>query len=78
MGDAPWLFKQGMARARLDADVVREAVTADGVPSEWIIPHNSLPDHVFLYLHGGGLLFGLTPPHLQMGAYLAQGMGGAS
>jgi acetyl esterase/lipase len=27
---------------------------------------------VLLYLHGGGFVFGLTPPHLQMGAYLAK------
>jgi monoterpene epsilon-lactone hydrolase len=72
---AHWLIKQGMARVRLDADVIREAVTADGVPCKWIIPQNSPTDHVLLYLHGGGFVFGLTPPHLQMGAYLAQKMG---
>jgi monoterpene epsilon-lactone hydrolase len=72
---AHWLLTQGMARVRLDADVIREAVTADGVPCEWIIPQNSSTDHVLLYLHGGGFVFGLTPPHLQMGADLAQKMG---
>ncbi|MBI5962839.1 MAG: alpha/beta hydrolase fold domain-containing protein [Chloroflexi bacterium] len=36
---------------------------------------NSLTDQVLLYLHGGGFVFGLIPPHLQMGAYLAQKMG---
>ena len=35
---AHWLLKRGMARVQLDADVIREAVTADGVPCEWIIP----------------------------------------
>jgi monoterpene epsilon-lactone hydrolase len=72
---AHWLLKQGMARVRLDADVIRKAVTADGVPCEWIIPQNSPTDQVLLYLHGGGFVFGLTPPHLQMGAYLAKKMG---
>ena len=72
---AHWLLKQGIARVRLDADVIREAVTADGVPCEWIIPQNSPTDQVLLYLHGGGFVFGLTPPHLQMGACLAQKMG---
>jgi monoterpene epsilon-lactone hydrolase len=42
------------------------------VPCEWLIPHNSRLDRVVLYLHGGGFVFGLTPPHLSMGAYLAK------
>ncbi len=33
------------------------------------------PGQVLLYLHGGGFVYGLSPPHLQMGAYLAQKMG---
>ena len=68
------LLKQGMARVQLDADVLREAVTADGVAGEWLIPHDCPPDQVLLYLHGGGFVYGLTPQHLQMGAYLAQKM----
>jgi acetyl esterase/lipase len=68
------LLKQGTARVQLGADVTREAVTADGVPCEWIIPQNSPTDQALLYLHGGGFVFGLTPQHLQMGAYLAQKM----
>ncbi|MBI5962840.1 MAG: hypothetical protein HY863_05150 [Chloroflexi bacterium] len=32
------LLKQGMARVRLGADVIREAVSADGVPCEWVFP----------------------------------------
>jgi len=72
---ACWLIKQGLARTRLGAEVIREAVLADGVPCEWLIPKNSLSDQVLLYLHGGGFVFGLTPQHLQMGAYLAQNLG---
>jgi len=72
---AHFLLKQGIAHLQLGADVIREAVTADGVPCEWIIPQNSQTEQVLLYLHGGGFVFGLTPPHLQMGAYLAQKMG---
>ena len=70
-----WFLKQGMARVKLDANVIRKTVTADGVPCEWMIPKNSLTDRVLLYLHGGGFVFGLTPLHLQMGAYLAQKIG---
>ncbi len=71
---AHWLLKRSMAHLQLDFDVTHEVVSADGVPCEWIIPSNSPADQVLLYLHGGGFVFGLTPPHLQLGAYLAQKM----
>jgi epsilon-lactone hydrolase len=70
-----WVLKRGMAHVRLEADVTREAVLANGVACEWIIPTNSPTDIVLLYLHGGGFVMGLTPPHLQMVAYLANKMG---
>lgn len=57
---AHWLLEQGRARVRLDAGVIRESVTADGVPCEWIIPRNSPADPVLLCLHGSGFVFGLT------------------
>jgi monoterpene epsilon-lactone hydrolase len=69
---ANWLIEQGRARLRLDPHVDREAVSANGVSCEWLIPHNSRTDRVLLYLHGGGFVFGLTPPHLHLGAYLAK------
>jgi monoterpene epsilon-lactone hydrolase len=72
---AHWFLQQGVARVRLDADVIRKAATADGVPCEWIIPQDGPTDQVLLYLHGGGFVFGLTPPHLRMGACLARKMG---
>jgi acetyl esterase/lipase len=70
-----WLLKQGMERVQLDVDVTRKAVFADGVPCEWIIPKQSKTDQVLLYLHGGGFVLGLTPPHLQMVAHLVKKMG---
>jgi monoterpene epsilon-lactone hydrolase len=72
---AHWLLKQAMVHARLDTDTRREAISADGVPCEWIIPQNSPGDGVLLYLHGGGFVYGLTPQHLKMVAYLASKMG---
>ncbi len=72
---AHFFLKLGITHAQLGADVIRETASVDGVPCEWIIPPNSLADRVLLYLHGGGFVFGLTPLHLQMGAYLAQNMG---
>ena len=47
------------ARAQLPADVGRQAVSADGVPCEWLIPQNSPPDLVLVYLHDGGVVAGL-------------------
>lgn len=70
-----WLLKQGMSRVQLDIDVAREAVSADGVSCEWVIPQSSPTDQVLLYLHGGGFVLGLTPPHLQMVTHFAQKMG---
>lgn len=72
---AHYLLKEGMAHVQLGSGVIREAVSADGVPCEWVIPQNSLADQVLLYLHGGGFVFGMTPPHLHMASYLAQNMG---
>lgn len=68
-------LKLSLPFVRLKAGAKRKAVSADGVPCEWIIPQNCHPDRVLLYLHGGGFVFGQTPPHLQMGAWLAKRMG---
>ena len=72
---AHWLLKLGMSRVKLDPDVSHEPIRADGVPCEWIIPQGKPIDRVLLYLHGGGFVFGQTPQHMQVGAYLAQKMG---
>ena len=69
---AYWLLKQSMAHVRPDFNSVHEAVSVDGVPCVWIIPPDASKGKVLLYLHGGGFVYGLTPPHLKMGAYLAQ------
>jgi epsilon-lactone hydrolase len=70
-----WLLRQSITRIRMAADVTREAVSADGVACEWLIPQNSPRDQALLYIHGGGFVFGMTPLHLEMVAYLAQKMG---
>jgi epsilon-lactone hydrolase len=71
---ARWLIKQGLQRLRLPADVIHETVSAGGVPCEWLIPPGSPRDRVLLYLHGGGFVFGQTPQHLEMVAYLVKKM----
>jgi len=69
------LNRIGVSRVQLDSGVVREAVNADCVSCEWIIPPNNRSDQVLLYIHGGGFVFGQTPLHLQMGSYLAKKKG---
>jgi monoterpene epsilon-lactone hydrolase len=72
---ARWVIEQGLARVRLPADIARETVSANGVACEWIMPQGSPKDKVLLYLHGGGFIYGLTPLHLEMVAYLAEKIG---
>jgi monoterpene epsilon-lactone hydrolase len=72
---ANWLLKQGVNHVRMPAKVKREIVSADGVRCEWLIPQNSTSDQALLYLHGGGFVYGLTPPHLEMVAHITQKMG---
>ena len=71
---ANWLIQRSLAHARLEPAVMRQSVSANGVSCHWLIPQNSPTDRVLLYLHGGGFVFGLSPQHLQMGAWLAQRM----
>jgi epsilon-lactone hydrolase len=69
------LLKRGLDQVQLGDDLTREPVSADGTPCEWIIPRGSSPEQVLIYLHGGGFVYGQTPQHLQIGAYLAKKMG---
>jgi epsilon-lactone hydrolase len=69
-----WLIKLGMARVPLAAEITRSSVSADGVRCVWLIPESSPKNQVLIYLHGGGFVYGLTPPHFEMVAYLAQKM----
>jgi epsilon-lactone hydrolase len=68
-------LKLGTAQVRLPSGITRESVSADGVPCDWLIPDGSPRNQALLYLHGGGFVYGQTPPHLQMVAYLAGKMG---
>lgn len=69
------LNRWSLRRARMPAGVIRQPVSADGVPCDWLIPDGSPGDRALIYLHGGGFVYGQTLPHLQMGTYLAQKMG---
>jgi len=49
---AHWLIKLGMVYVRLDFDMTHEAISADGVRCERVIPQNSPKSKVLPYLHG--------------------------
>ena len=53
-------------------DVKCEAVSAGGVPAEWIVPPNAAADRVILYLHGGGYVMGSINTHRAMIARIAR------
>ncbi len=71
---ARWSERRSAQRVPLPAGITREVVSADGVRCEWFIPQDSPHDHVLLYLHGGGFIYGLTSLHRQMVIALAQKM----
>lgn len=53
-------------RYPLPADVRTEAVDANGVPAEWTTTPTAHPDHVILFLHGGGYISGSIVSHRHM------------
>src|SRR5512143_2467981 len=57
---------------RVARDVTCEALQAEGVPAEWIVPPNAAADRVILYLHGGGYVMGSINTHRAMIARIAR------
>jgi len=57
---------------RVARDVKCEAVSAGGVPAEWIVPPEAAEDRVILYLHGGGYVMGSINTHRAMIARIAR------
>src|SRR3989442_4795350 len=53
-------------------DVKCEAVTAGGVPAEWIVAPGAADDRVILYLHGGGYVMGSVNTHRAMIARISR------
>src|ERR1700693_3638162 len=53
-------------------DVKCEAISAGGVPAEWIVPPGAADDRVILYLHGGGYVMGSINTHRPMIARIAR------
>lgn len=68
------IIELGTRRMQLPADIERGTIWVDDVPCEWFVPQNCRQDQVLLYLHGGAFVFGLSPLHIEMLAYLARTM----
>ncbi len=58
-------MRSGMERVgeRVASDVKCEAVRADGIGAEWIVPPGAASERVILYLHGGGYVMGSINTH---------------
>ncbi|MFM8408864.1 MAG: alpha/beta hydrolase [Alphaproteobacteria bacterium] len=64
-----------LTAAPLPADVSSEAVTADGVPAEWVVADGADPGRAVLYLHGGGYVIGSIATHRDLAARLSRATG---
>ena len=74
LGSSDRFLKQVNHHIRPGKGVLRQSISINGVTCDWLIPTDEKPGLVLLYFHGGGFVFGQTPLHLQMGAYLARKM----
>jgi acetyl esterase/lipase len=55
--------------------VICEAVSANGVDAEWIVPADAPRDKAILYLHGGGFRLGSVTSHRDLIARIAEASG---
>jgi monoterpene epsilon-lactone hydrolase len=65
-------FEQMAAMLPVDADIKREAVTANGVKSEWVSAPEADSGRAILYLHGGGYVIGSINTHRSLAARLSR------
>ncbi len=56
----------------LDLNVRIEAVTVDGMPSEWVVDPHALPGRRLLYLHGGAFTMGSPKSHRAITANMSR------
>jgi len=61
----------GAKQIRVPQGLLWEAVDADGIRCEWLIPSNAVSDSVLLYLHGGGGVLGLYNSARKMTGHIA-------
>jgi len=57
---------------RMPKDVSAEPSRVAGVSGTWLTPEGAPTDALVLFIHGGGIFFGLTPAHKQAAALIAR------
>ncbi len=50
--------KQDLENFPIPSNIVIKSTMLDKIPAEWVIPPNSIKDHVILHIHGGGWILG--------------------
>jgi acetyl esterase/lipase len=56
----------------VEADIKREAVTAGGIPAEWVSAPDVDAGRAVLYLHGGGYVIGSINTHRSLAARISR------
>jgi monoterpene epsilon-lactone hydrolase len=56
---------------RVPRNVCLQAISANGVPSDWLEPDNATPGRAILYLHGGGYVIGSPTTHRGLAGNIA-------
>lgn len=52
--------------------ITRKNIVIAGVPCAWFLPRNAADDHVVIYIHGGGFIFGSIDSHARMVSHIAR------
>src|SRR5437870_1568409 len=60
------IYSKALQQYQPAADVRIEAVTANGVPCEWMVPPNAAGNRTLLYVHGGGYVVGSPAEYRDM------------
>ena len=61
--------------AQLPAGLIRESLTVNGVPAEWVTARGAAADRAVLYLHGGGYVIGSIATHRELAARISAASG---
>lgn len=68
-------FEQALSMIPTPTDLRCEAVSANGVPAEWVSSPGADASRVIYYLHGGGYVIGSINTHREMVARIARASG---
>lgn len=52
------MAKQDLENFPISSDIEFKSTMLDNIPAEWVIPPNSIKDHLILHIHGSGFIMG--------------------